>query len=550
MVEEMRKTGIDIIGDVPWGTHLCQFYQTKEDLVDILVSYLKAGLENNEFCLWVTSEPLKVEDAKTSLEKAVGNLDNYIKKGQIEILDASQWYTESGKFEPDKVLQGWAKKENQAIKKGFEGLRVTGNTLWLEKKDWRKFTDYEAVGNNVIGKYRIIAICSYSLDKCGSSEIIDVVSNHQSALIRREGKWELIESADRKRAEKELLRIRAAVDDATDAIIITDPNRKAIYINMAFGYLLGYTLDMINEAGLDSVYFDRDLAKEVFKSILDRNGWAGEVQMISREGRLFPALLRGTAVLDDELNVIGMLFIHTDITERNRMEEELSQKNEELENFVYTISHDLKSPVITLQGFVSALQEDYGDKLGEEAKGYLGFIRDASAKMGGLIKDLLELSRVGRVVNPEEEMDFSAVVDESLKVLRPRIEEARIELVVADQFPVVRCDRRRMVQVMENLLSNAVKFMGDNLSPRIEIGCREEDGFHRFWVEDNGIGIDHQYHGKIFEIFRSLKEVEDAEGTGVGLTIVQRIIEHHGGRIWVESAKGEGSTFSFVLPKQ
>ncbi len=191
--EELRRSGIDVVGDIPWGTHLCQFYQTKEDLIDILVPYFKAGLENNEFCLWVTSEPLKVEDAKTVLKRAV-NLDGYIKKGQIEILDYSQWYTKSGEFDADEVLQGWAKKEEQAIRNGFDGLRATGNTFWLEKRDWRKFADYEAMVNSVIGEYRMIVICSYSLDKCGASEVIDAVSNHPFVLDSQRGKWGLIEN--------------------------------------------------------------------------------------------------------------------------------------------------------------------------------------------------------------------------------------------------------------------------------------------------------------------------------------------------------------------
>lgn len=200
-----RKTGIDILGEVPWGTHLCQFYQTKQDLIDILVPYFKQGLENNEFCMWVTAEPLNVKDAKAALKEKVKNLDDYIKKGQIEIMVYSQRYTKNGKFDADQVLAGWAEKEEDAAKRGFDGLRLTGNTFWLDKKDWRSFTDYEAAINGIIGKHRMLAICSYSLDKCNALEIIDVVSNHKFALIRKEGKWIIIEGSERKEAEDEIL---------------------------------------------------------------------------------------------------------------------------------------------------------------------------------------------------------------------------------------------------------------------------------------------------------------------------------------------------------
>lgn len=200
----MRKTGIDIIGDVPWGTHFCQFYQSKEDLIDILVPYFKAGLENNEFCMWVTSEPLRTEDAKRALERAVKNLDDYIKKGQMEIIDYSKWYTKSGKFEAHKTFQGWVKKQNGALKRGFDGLRLSGDTFRLEKRDWGNFTKYEEEVNNSIGKYQMMALCTYCLDKCGALEAIDVMKNHQFTLIRPEGKWELAENPQLKQAEEEL----------------------------------------------------------------------------------------------------------------------------------------------------------------------------------------------------------------------------------------------------------------------------------------------------------------------------------------------------------
>jgi len=213
MKADLRKSGIEIIGEVPWGTHFCQFYQSKEDLIEILVPYFKQGLENNEFCMWVTSEPLGAEDAKKALKEKVKNLDEYIKKGQIEILDYSQWYTKTGRFDADKVLEGWVKKEEQAIERGFDGLRLTGNTFWLEKESWESFTNYEAIVNSVIGKHRMLAVCSYSLDKCQASEIVDVVSNHQFAIIKKESKWVSLESSERKQAEGALQKSVQLLED-------------------------------------------------------------------------------------------------------------------------------------------------------------------------------------------------------------------------------------------------------------------------------------------------------------------------------------------------
>ena len=133
----LRKSGIEVVGDIPWGTHLCQFYGTKEDLIDVLVPYFKAGLESNEFCLWVTSEPLSLEEAKKAMSKDVPNFDLYLRRGQIEIVPHTEWYLKGGAFNLKRVLSGWIGKLNQALAKGYDGIRVSGNTAWLEKKDWK-----------------------------------------------------------------------------------------------------------------------------------------------------------------------------------------------------------------------------------------------------------------------------------------------------------------------------------------------------------------------------------------------------------------------------
>ena len=196
----MRQTGIEAIGEVPWGTHFCQFYQAKQDLIDVLVPYFKAGLERNEFCMWVTSDPLGAEEAKAALAAAVGNLETYLRRGQLEVLDYTQWYTAGGGFDSGRVLSGWVRKHDEALKRGFDGLRLTGNTFWLEEGDWKSFTDYEAAVDAALRRYRMLALCTYSLDKCGAAEVSDVVANHQFAVIKRGGQWEIIQSAERAKA--------------------------------------------------------------------------------------------------------------------------------------------------------------------------------------------------------------------------------------------------------------------------------------------------------------------------------------------------------------
>lgn len=204
MDKSARKTGLCMIGDVPWGTHFCQFYSTREDLLDILVPYFKAGLDNNEFCMWVTSEPLEVDEAVQAMRSAIPVFDERMERGQIEIIPYTAWYKKNGRFDSDEVLAGWVSKLEAALKAGYEGLRLSGNTFWLERSDWKGFKAYEEAVDTVIGTYRMIAICTYSLEKCTATDIMDVLSNHSFALIRREGQWEAVESFGRRLMEKKL----------------------------------------------------------------------------------------------------------------------------------------------------------------------------------------------------------------------------------------------------------------------------------------------------------------------------------------------------------
>jgi len=200
-----RKFGADIVGDIAWGTHLCQFYQTKQDMIDILVPYFVEGLRNNEFCMWITSLPLEVAEAKEELRKAAPDLDNCIQRGQIDIRPYTDWYLIDGQFNADKVLEEWLRKEKEALSRGFEGLRLTGNTLWIEKADWKNFVEYEAKINNVIGSHKMIALCTYSLEKCTGEDVVDVIKNHVGTLIRKGEAWNLVEDVtQRKTIELEL----------------------------------------------------------------------------------------------------------------------------------------------------------------------------------------------------------------------------------------------------------------------------------------------------------------------------------------------------------
>jgi len=235
-------------------------------------------------------------------------------------------------------------------------------------------------------------------------------------------------------------------------------------------------------------------------------------------------------------------------TERVALNKELESQNEELERFTYTVSHDLRSPLVTIRGFLGYLKQDA--ESGDMTRFEKDMLRIANAvdKMQTLLNELLELSRIGRITNPPEDIPFGEIIQETADLLSGPLEAGNIRLDITGEFPVVHVDRLRIAEVVQNLISNAIKFMGDQSRPTIEVGMKgiDTDGKPIFYVGDNGIGIEPKYHERIFGLFNRLDP--SVEGTGIGLTLVRRIIDIHGGRIWVESELGQGATFLFTLP--
>ena len=193
--EPHQPSGIPALGDLPWGEHVCHFYRTSRDLVEMLVPYFAAGLRNHERCIWIASEPLRASEAREVLRAAVPDLDAREARGDIEFFDHEAWYARSGSFEPDAVIAGWLERADAAVRAGYAGLRLTGNTFWLEPHDFGDFAAYEARVHAAFRGRRIIALCSYSLERCGRDEVLDVVRNHELALIRSGGRWQALRSA-------------------------------------------------------------------------------------------------------------------------------------------------------------------------------------------------------------------------------------------------------------------------------------------------------------------------------------------------------------------
>jgi PAS domain S-box-containing protein len=249
-----------------------------------------------------------------------------------------------------------------------------------------------------------------------------------------------------------------------------------------------------------------------------------------------------------------IIWVVTDITGRKRAEAEresliaeLARKNAELDRFTYTVSHDLKSPLLAIRGFLSLLEGDIQAGNTEQSARYIQRISASVEKLETLITTLLALSRSGRSVDQPEQIPFADLVREAARILDPTLIQRGVTLVIQEDLPVVQGDRQRLLQVMINLFDNAVKFMGDQPEPRLEVGVRDEAGSKEFFVRDNGMGIRQENLARVFGLFERFNP--EVPGTGIGLSTVMRIIEAHGGQIWAESeGEGKGTTFFFTLP--
>jgi PAS domain S-box-containing protein len=339
----LRKTGIRFVGDIPWGAHLCHFFQTKEDLLDVLVPYFQAGLEAGEMCLWVVAPPLSVAEAGAALRRATPDLDRHLVDGSLEIHPHSEWYLTRGVMDLPRAVRVWDETLDLALNRGFTGLRVNGSASWLQKEDWRDFSEYEEKVDEKIGGKKMMVLCTYPLATSEAAHVLDVARTHQFALAKRDGRWEMVETPRHRQAKDEIRRRNdeleqrvaertaqlEAVNEAFQAIFDNipvmissyDAEGRLLSVNREWERTLGWTFEEAQALDiLAECYPDPEHRRAVLDFIrrADRN-WA-DFKTRTRDGRLID-----TSWTRSQLSDGSRLGIGIDITERKRAEAALAE---------------------------------------------------------------------------------------------------------------------------------------------------------------------------------------------------------------------------------
>lgn len=375
--------------------------------------------------------------------------------------------------------------------------------------------------------------------------------------------------SERKQAEAGQRLAASVFDNALDGIIITDENFKIVAVNRAFTDVTGYSAtEAIGSSPLllRSYQHDEAFYETMRRAISETGSWQGEVWDKRKNGELYCELLSISAVRDARGEITNYCAIFADITERKIAETELLRLNADLENrvatrtqgleranreldaFSYSVSHDLRAPLRHISGFSAIVIKENEGKLDNASVDHLGRIAAAAQRMAELIDDLLQLSRISRQEMRRQTFNLSELSAKVIKILAQAHPERNVDVVIAPAM-TVEGDPGLMHIALENLLGNAWKFTSHTDGARIEIGRSERDGELIYFVRDNGAGFDMSYAEKLFGAFQQLHSPREFEGTGIGLSIVQRIVARHEGRIWAEAKVGEGATFYFTLGK-
>jgi len=346
--------------------------------------------------------------------------------------------------------------------------------------------------------------------------------------------------------------LSTVVEQSPLSVLITDPTGAIEYVNAHFSTVTGYQPDEVKgrKAGMLG---SGDTAPEVYhalwRTIASGKRWSGELKNRCKDGRFHWEMVAISPVVDHEGRIVHYVAVKEDVTERRALEEQLRINNAELEAFAYVASHDLRQPLRMVGNYLGLIERALGHDLPDDIRTFFGFAMGGVRRMDRLILDLLEYSCTGKTPEPCPVALDEAVADAVLN-LDVAIREADAVVTVADALPVILGDRGELTRLFQNLIGNALKYCPAERRPTVEVGRREDPGAWVVWVADNGVGIAAEDRERAFSVFQRLGPRDACEGSGIGLAVCRRIVENHGGTVWIESEVGQGSRFLVSFPKR
>lgn len=581
---DLRHSGIEILGELPWGSHFCNFFESKEDLLQILIPYFKAGLINNEFCLWITSDPVSVDDAYKALRKEIHDFDKYEGKEQITILSHEDWYLNDKTFVPDIVINGWYQKLSRSLNKGFDGMRVSGNEAWLDREVWKNFIDYERNLNTSLKDQRMIVLCTYPLAKCDAHAVFDVSQVHEIAVTRRKGDWEIVEVPVIKKTKSQLARDKKELEDKVaertkeltvineklvkeieqhkitqDTLRKTEANLRTVFDATDTAYLLlesDLTILLFNHraAGFVRKVFNWKLSagdnihdfltadrKVLFADRVER---AVKGEQISYETnyvlkddstlwyhvRLFP-------IPKDDTGIFGLVLALTDITERKHLESQLEkermEKQQAITDAVITAEenerqeigrelHDNVNQILaSTRMFLSMIKKE---DISESGYSYL---QQTSQMILSAINEIRNLSH--SMITPfMEETTLKEAIEKiifnttSTNGIKISLEETGLE---EEKLPEkLRLTTYRIIQEQFN---NIIKYAK---ATAVSMKLVQDNEALVLTIHDNGVGFD-----------------MSKKPTGIGLMNIKTRASLFNGEVIIRSAPGQGFEISVTM---
>lgn len=553
----IRDSGIDLLGDIPWGTHIAQLFEYKEDYYKIMVPFLQSGLINNEVCVWIYDGQDSDREIIEMIGRRIGNIEKYLERGQLRVFRNTEWYLEDENFSEIRVSRKWNNLIQEALDNGYDGLRAVADVTCLLERYWGNFSQYEEYIQKTITELPFIAACLYNTARLGPFEIADIIKNHSYVITKNVDKYALLRNTELlikdRQLQKSNERYKELIKLLPDAVFIHD-EKRIFYCNEAAVHITGMS-DCRRIKEISIVDFIPSEMQENFRKYI-RDSFRENVERNYLESKFvcFNGEIKDVEIITTKYNsqkYPALLSVVRDLTPFRKIKE-LESYDKIKTEFFANISHEFKTPLSVILSAIQLMNSNCRgiDMCGKEKK-YMKNIQQNCYRLLRLVNNLIDITKIDSNYFDLNLQNCNIV--KLVENITMSVAEYAQERGLAIEFGknvnerIIACDPEQIERIILNLISNAVKFTPKG--GRISVEVRDCDDKVQIIVRDTGIGIPNDMQRIIFERFQRDRSFRRrSEGSGIGLSIVQALVEKHGGTVAVQSEVGKGSEFTVELP--